>query len=175
MKKIYLLSLLMAASLGLFAQGGTWVSQATGFSDLSSGVRHVSVVDTNTVWICSYDGSGGAANRQDYSRTTDGGATWAAGLIPGAAATLDWSMIYGLDANTAWAMLYNTAAAGGGLWKTSDGGSTWSQQGVGSIFAGSLSFPNVVHFWDANNGMVMGDPTPATWFEIHTTNDGGAT
>jgi hypothetical protein len=175
MKKIYLLSLLMAASIGLFAQGGTWVSQATGFSDLSSGVRHVSVVDTNTVWICSYDGSGGAANRQDYSRTTDGGATWAAGLIPGAAATLDWSMIYGLDANTAWAMLYNTAAAGGGLWKTSDGGSTWSQQGVGSIFAGSLSFPNVVHFWDANNGMVMGDPTPATWFEIHTTNDGGAT
>lgn len=173
MKKFYVLSLFIAMAFSALSQTATWVSQATGFIPVSSGVRYVSVADTNTVWICAYDGSGGAANRQDYSHTSDGGATWTSGTIPGAAATFDWSMIYGLDANTAWAMLYNSAAAGGGLYKTADGGQTWAQQGVGTIFNGTLSFPNVVHFWDANNGFIMGDPSPATWFEIYTTNDGG--
>src|SRR5205085_8428842 len=31
---------------------------------------------------------------------------------------------------------------------------------------------NIVYFWDANNGMCMGDPTGG-YFEIYTTSDGG--
>ena len=173
MKKLYTLFAFMLIAASVSAQTATWVSQATGFNDLSSGVRFVSVVDTNTVWICSYDGSGGNANRQDYSRTTDGGATWAAAQIPGVPANYNWSMIYGLDANTAWSVFYNASGAGGGVYKTTDGGATWSQQGVGTVFSGSLSFPNVVHFWDANNGFLMGDPSPSNWFELYTTTDGG--
>lgn len=163
---------MILASVGTYAQTGVWLSQATGFTPVSSGVRNVSVVDANTVWISSYDGSGGGANRQDFSMTIDGGANWMAGNTP-APVSYDWSMIYGLDQNTAWACFYNAVAgSGGGIWKTTDGGGTWTQQGLGTIFNAS-SFPNVVHFWDANVGFVMGDPNPGTQFEIWTTTDGG--
>lgn len=175
MKKLLLFAFIVLGVLNVQAQG-TWVSQATNFIPVSSGVRYVSAVDTNVVWICSYDGSGGGANRQDFSRTIDGGNTWVAGTITGAAATLDWSMIYGLDSSTAWAMLYSTvASATGGIYKTTDGGATWTQQGAGTIYNNlNQSFPNVVHFWDANNGFAMGDPE-AGFYEIYTTTDGGTT
>ncbi len=173
MKKRLLIGLLFLSAIAAKAQG-VWVSQATGFADVSSGVRNVCAVDSNVVWIASYDGSGGGANRQDFSRTIDGGATWAAAAVTGVPASHDWSMINAVDANNAWAVFYNAnVGSGGGIWHTSDGGATWTQQGVGSIF-NSSSFPNVVHFWDANVGFAMGDPNP-TEFEIYTTTDGGAT
>ncbi|MBK9048295.1 MAG: T9SS type A sorting domain-containing protein [Bacteroidetes bacterium] len=157
---------------GVQAQG-TWVPQATGFPNTSTGVFNISVCDANTVWISSYDGAGTAANLRDFSVTIDGGSTWIPGVVP-APAGHAWSMIHGLDATTAWAIFYNaTAGTGGGIWKTTDGGVTWNQQGVGTIFNAS-SFPNVVHFWNANDGFTMGDPNP-TEFELYTTVDGGTT
>lgn len=159
--------------LGFGASAQSWVSQATGFPNVSTGVFNVSAVDQNVVWISSYDGSGGAANYRDFSRTTDGGNTWIPGVVS-APAGHGWSMIFGLNADTAWAVLYNaTVGTGGGIWKTTDGGGTWIQQGVGTIFNAS-SFPNVVHFWNATDGFAMGDPNPSE-FEIYTTTDGGTT
>lgn len=172
MKKLLLSGLVLLSVIAANAQG-IWVSQATNFTDVSSGVRNVAAVDSNVVWISSYDGSGGQASRQDYSRTTDGGATWVSG-VTGCPTTYDWSMICATDANNAWACYYNAAAgSGGGIWHTSDGGATWAQQGVGTIYNAS-SFPDVVHFWDNNVGFTMGDPN-TTEFEIYTTTDGGAT
>ncbi|MBK9399736.1 MAG: hypothetical protein IPN36_02430 [Bacteroidetes bacterium] len=174
MKKLLLFAFILIGLTNVNAQG-VWVSQATNFTPVSSGVRHISAVDTNIVWICSYDGSGGAANRQDFSRTIDGGTTWAAGTITGAPATHDWAMIYGLNADTAWSVLYSTSTAvAGGIYKTTDGGATWTQQGAGVIYNNlSQSFPNVVHFWDANNGFAMGDPEGG-FYELYTTIDGGS-
>ena len=173
MKKQLLIIASMLFSVGAYSQA-TWVSQATGFVDVSTGVRNVSAPDANNVWIATYDGSGGAANRTDFSRTTDGGATWTPGTIP-APAGYNWSMIFGLDAMNAWAMYYDAVVGtGGGIWHTSDGGATWAQQGVGTIFNAN-SFPDVVHFWNANDGVSFGDPNPATDFEIYTTTNGGTT
>lgn len=171
-KQLLAVAISCLSVLGVQAQG-TWVPQATGFPNVSTGVFNVSVCDANTVWISSYDGSGGQANVRDFSVTIDGGATWIPGVVP-APAGHAWSMIHGLDATTAWAIFYNaTAGTGGGIWKTTDGGVTWNQQGVGTIFNAS-SFPNVVHFWNANEGFAMGDPNP-TEFELYTSADGGAT
>jgi Secretion system C-terminal sorting domain len=173
MKKQLLFIALALSSMTTFAQSGVWAPQATGFTPVSSGVRNISVVDTNIVWISSYDGSGGTANRQDFSMTTNGGANWTAGNIP-APVSHDWSMIFGLSASTAWACFYNAdAGARGQIWKTIDGGSTWNQQGAGVIFNAAASFPNVVHFWDDSIGVSIGDPTPGTQYEIYTTTDGG--
>ena len=108
MKKQLLFIASFLISLGVNAQA-VWVSEATGFTDVSSGVFNVSAIDTNTVWISSYDGSGGMANRSDYSRTLDGGATWVAGTVP-TPAGYNWSMINAVDANNAWALFYDGIA-----------------------------------------------------------------
>ncbi|MFM7824342.1 MAG: WD40/YVTN/BNR-like repeat-containing protein, partial [Bacteroidota bacterium] len=158
MKRTLLSLLCFVLSIsGAMAQGGTWVSQATGFPNTSTGVFNISVVDQNVVWISSYDGSGSNLNFRDYSVTIDGGATWIPGVVP-APAGHAWSQIFGLNDQVAWAVMYNaTAGSGGGIWKTTDGGVTWNQQGAGQIFnTAGVSFPNVVHFWDANNGFCMG-------------------
>jgi hypothetical protein len=170
MKKILLVFSLFLFNLSVNAQG-TWVSQATGFTPVSSGVRYVSPVDTNIVWICSYDGSAGGANRQDFSRTIDGGMNWTAGVVP-VPASHDWGMIFALNADTAWSVFYDAVATnGGGIWKTMDGGVTWAQQDSGLIYD-ATSFPNVVHFWDADTGWTMGDPNTLD-YEMYTTVDGG--
>jgi hypothetical protein len=172
-KQLLSLAALTLFAVGVNAQGGTWVPQATGFPNISTGVFNISVADSATVWISSYDGSGAAANYRDYSMTIDGGATWIPGVVP-APVGYAWSQIFGLDNQTAWAVMYNAVAgAGGGVWKTTDGGVLWTQQGVGTIY-NATSFPDVVHFWDANTGFTMGDPNSAE-FEIYTTADGGTT
>lgn len=173
MKKQILTVLLSLLGVGAFAQTATWVSQATGFTPVSSGVRYVSAADSNVVWISSYDGSGGGANRQDFSRTVNGGLNWTAGNT-GAPANYDWSMIFGVNADTAFSVFFNAVAgSGGAIYRTADGGATWQQVGAGSIFNAS-SFPNVVHFWNSRDGWAMGDPNNG-YFEMYTTNDGGDT
>ncbi len=172
MKKILLFIALFFAGFAIQAQY-VWVPQATGFADVSSGVFNVSAVDSNVVWISSYDGSGAAATRNDYSRTVDGGQTWVPGTT-GCPSNYAWSMIHAYNADTAWAMYYNaTAGAGGGIFFTGDGGSTWTQQGVGTIF-NATSFPDVVYFWGGLQGLAMGDPNTSE-FEIYTTTDAGTT
>ncbi|MFM9051353.1 MAG: T9SS type A sorting domain-containing protein [Bacteroidota bacterium] len=173
MKK-QLLSICFALfAAGVFAQG-TWVSQATNFAPVSSGVRYISPVDTNVLWICAYDGSGGGADRRDYSRTLDGGQQWTAATVP-VSNTYDWSMIHGVSADTAFAVFYDpTAATGGGIWRTTDAGATWTQCGAGQMYATGASFPNVVHFWNSQEGWAMGDPLGG-YFELYKTLDGGNT
>ena len=176
MKKLLLIFLMLFTYLGGNAQG-VWVSQATGFSTTSSGVRNIAVVDTSVVWISPYDGTGGQFPRQDFSRTIDGGAHWVTGTTT-APPFWDYAMIAATDVNNAWAVFYNTAVspAGQGLiFHTTDGGTNWSAQSPGVIYStAGESFPNIIHFWNNNEGVVVGDPANGE-FEIYTTADGGNT
>ena len=118
-------------------------------------------MDENICW-------GINTNNSQYLRTTDGGKNWTVSTITGATG-LKGGSISAIDANTAYvAMNSNT---NDGIFKTTDGGLTWVKQG--SAFSGSGGFPNVVHFFDANNGVCAGDPRNGYW-EIYTTTDGGA-
>jgi len=85
-------------------------------------------------------------------------------------------MITAVDANTAWLSAYPTAAATGGIWKTTNGGTSWTRQNS-ATFNDAASFTNVVHFWDANEGFCQGDPIGAGngEFELYRTTNGGTT
>lgn len=151
---------------------GQWVSQATGFTTATRGIGQIIITDNNTAWATAYDGSVPVDVIQEYTRTTDDGTTWVPGAVT-SPANREWSCFTAIDDQTAWAMFYNsTSATKGYIYKTSDGGQTWSQQGS-TLFQSATSFGNVIYFWDANTGVAMGDP-PSGEFEIYTTSDGGA-
>jgi photosystem II stability/assembly factor-like uncharacterized protein len=96
--------------------------------------------------------------------------------VSAAPSTYAWSCFAAIDENTAWALFYKASTGStGGVYKTTDGGGTWSQQGAGSIFnTAGASFPDVIYFWDANTGVAIGDPVNNE-YEIYTTTDGGTT
>ncbi|MFZ4523669.1 MAG: T9SS type A sorting domain-containing protein [Bacteroidales bacterium] len=172
MKKILLSFVaIMALSLGVYAQ---WTEQATGFATASRGIRCVYPVNSQIVWASAYDGSGGAAACQDLTVTTNGGTLWTARTISGVSA-LDISNVVAVDADKAWAGMYPPGAVttGQGIYKTTDGGLTWTRQAT-ATFSNASSFVDVVYFWDQNLGYCVGDPINGD-FEIYTTDDGGTT
>jgi len=170
MKKLLLLSFL---ALGFTSQAQYWEAKATGFSTASTGVNEIRWVDANNVWITGYDGSGGGAQFQVFSKSTDGGNTWTAGPINLGNTNLGIGGLFPLSSTVAYVAAFpNTTTVQGGIWKTVNGGSTWTKQPSASYNTGTDSFTNMVYFWDANNGVTAGDPAGG-YFEIYTTTNGG--
>ena len=151
---------------------GGWTIQNTGFTTQSRGVKNISIVDENIVWITAYDGSGDGDNVQEFSRTNDNGQNWSPGLIDVGNSELGISMIHAISYNTAWVVAYPfNNLSYGGIFKTTDGGATWNRQNTASYSAPG-AFPNVVYFWDENIGFAQGDPVDGE-YELYTTVDGG--
>ena len=154
----------------------SWVEQGTKFPE-NYGIDEMVIVDANTVWTFPYDGSGGPANYPKMvSRTVNGGATWTASTVAGPGGNALISDITALDGNNAWIVTapHSAGPNANRIWKTANGGSTWTQQASG-YQAGS--FANHIYFWDANNGWTSGDPFPVVGgkFEMYKTSNGGAT
>ena len=151
---------------------GGWAVQNTGFANQSRGVKNISIVNENTVWITAYDGSGNGDNIQEFSRTNDNGQNWSPGLIDVGNSELGISMIHAISYETAWVVAYPfNNLSYGGIYKTTDGGLTWNRQNTASYSAPG-AFPNVVYFWDENIGFAQGDPVDGE-YELYTTIDGG--
>jgi photosystem II stability/assembly factor-like uncharacterized protein len=177
-----LLSILSFSAL-VSISNAQWVKQDTAFTigsipATSLNANDLFAVDGNVAWSMS-ERPGTTSSPQffsnQFSKTVDGGATWTHGTIAALTDTT-WraSNITAVDGNTALACFYgDNASSFGGVYRTTDGGATWTLCPIAWAGASS-SFPNVVHMFDANNGMVMGDPAGVE-FEIFTTSDGGAT
>ena len=174
MKKILLALALISFTATTNAQ--TWTAQATSFSTPSRGLNEIIVIDANTVWATAYDGATTTNNVQEFTRTTNGGSSWTPGTINVGNTALSIGNISAVDANTAWVSVSDPTTGGGGAWKTSDAGVTWTQQNT-TGFTSATSWCDGVHFFDANTGIAFGDPdtATATTFEVYRTTDGGAT
>jgi photosystem II stability/assembly factor-like uncharacterized protein len=171
MKKILLSAVALIISSSVYSQ---WTTQSSAFTTPSRGIAGLEVYDANTVWAYALDGSGGGENVQEFTRTSNGGATWTSGTIDVGDPTLTISNVSGVSATTAWAgALVSTPTDGlGAVYKTVDGGMTWTPQ---QFFSTSgQSFLNFVHAFDANNAVAGGDPE-GNEFELYTTSNGGTT
>jgi photosystem II stability/assembly factor-like uncharacterized protein len=130
---------LLLASL---APAQSWIMQPAG---TTASLRGVSVVSADVVWA---SGTGGT-----YLRTLDGGKTWHAQAVPGAA-TLDFRGVRAFSPNEALLMASGDGAQSA-VYQTADGGVTWK-----------LLYPNrdAKGFFDAivapkpGTGWVLGDP-----------------
>ncbi len=107
-------------------------------------LQAVSPVNDRVVWASGLGGT--------YTRTTDGGRTWTAGVVPGAEA-LQFRDVEGISARTAYLL-----AAGVGtdsrIYKTTDGGQTWTLQFQNEDPNG---FYDCFAFWSRNRGITMAD------------------
>ncbi len=176
-RKLLLLLGLVVAGFSVSAQKA-FHTQNSGFATASRGINDFDVVDSNIVWAVAYDGSGAAATIRDFTVTTDGGYSWLAGAVKGTTATAlnnyGLANISAINGTTAYASIYPVTTAIGlqGVYKTENAGATWTKVSTGA-FTNASSFINVVHFFDAQNGIAAGDPANG-YFEIYTTSNGGA-
>jgi photosystem II stability/assembly factor-like uncharacterized protein len=157
----------------VIVRNSEWISQASAFVNPSRGIMYLQAVDSLVVWATAYDGLNVNSPIQELTHTENGGETWTSGTIPGCSG-LALSMVFALNGDTAYCPMHWVAGSNPkGIYFTTDGGSSWSRQATAS-FSDPASFPNVVHFFDKNNGFCMGDPI-AGEYEIYTTENGGIT
>ena len=166
--KTYFILVGQSSTLGESA----WEEQNTHFAAQYRASYNIDIVDPQNVWFTTMNGTDGTVAR-DFGVTNDGGTTWVpktfsydAQWMPG-----DISAISG---TTAWVANYSGETNGNGaIFKTTDGGDTWTRQGE-ELYQNSASFLNVIHFFNENEGYVQGDPVSGN-FEIFRTTDGGDT
>ncbi|MEO8146320.1 MAG: T9SS type A sorting domain-containing protein [Bacteroidia bacterium] len=175
MKKRLLTAIII---LSAFAANAQWINQNVplvyeGYMD------RVEAVNANTAWGTTISVAAGTGTQtRDFVRTIDGGTTWTKGVVNCTPTTLRTSNIYPLDDTTAYVSMFFPTSAGGKVYKTTDGGTNWTQVGS-NMFTGLTAFADFVYFWNAQNGIAMGDPvgpTAATGkYDIYLTTDSGAT
>ena len=174
MKKNYTVFLLVLLCAGANAQKWTKVNIP---KDNLSFISEMKTPTATAVWglesvFDPTSGSQSPTNR--FIRSTDGGATWAKKTLNAGNGNYLLSNIDPLNGDTCYAAMYDGAVGtGGGIFATTNSGTTWTQLGKGVIFDAS-SFPNWVYFRNAKQGIAMGDARgPGTKFEIWLTNDYG--
>ncbi len=153
-------------------QGVCWIAQDAGFAGAAQrGIASISPVSSTVVWASAYDGDQPSRNVMEFTRTSDGGNTWTSGVILADTSTYTLSNIFGMDANTCYATLAPKTGTGGKTLKTTDGGLNWTEV-TATNWTGSWA--DIVAFFDANNGIAVGDPI-TNKIIVYTTSDAGAT
>ena len=162
MKKLLLLFLFSVSLMNAQIPVTTdyWTEYPTSQPAASTGMRSISIVDANVAWLNNTCGTTGCTTIRRFSRTINGGTVWNTSAIDlgAAAANLEIANIHGVSADVAFASVFpKTAGAIGGIYKTINAGVTWTRQPT-ATYGSADSFANIVYFWDANNGVTMGDP-----------------
>ena len=135
-------------------------------------VNQISIVDNDVVWVTGFSGPPSNAK---WSRSTDGGLTWQSGNYNFANSDFGISSIFAISDTRAYVSVHPLTSAPQnvvGVWLTVDAGATWTQQ-TSAVFNTAASWPNFIHFFDQNHGLVVGDPSVSGNYEIYTTTNGG--
>ncbi|MBD0326616.1 MAG: hypothetical protein ICV68_09300, partial [Pyrinomonadaceae bacterium] len=149
---------LLASVLCVDVACAQWVVQPSG---TTVRFRGVSAVNSSVAWASGDKGT--------FARTVDGGATWSAGVVPGASA-LDFRDVDAFDEKTAYLLAIGPGEQSR-IYKTTNGGHEWTLQFTNS---NPKAFFDAMAFWDRDNGIAVSDPVDGR-FLIITTRDGGRT
>ena len=133
-----------------------WQGQNSG---TTADFRGLSAVSAKVAWA--------SGTRGTFVKTSDGGASWQVGQVPGGEA-LDFRDVDAFDENTAYLLSIGNGESSR-IYKTTDGGKNWSLQFKNSD---REAFFDAMAFWDEQNGVAFSDPVKGK-FVVIKTEDGG--
>lgn len=174
-KQLMCIGLCSALHLSLSAQ---WQTVNTG---LPNNLSHytMSTPSKDVVWTTLIDWNEDynidATNGNFLIRTTNGGASWQRSAVyPTSPAELATN-VYALDALNAFVGTVDFNSGAAYLYRTSDGGASWTvlDEANNGISFEPFGFIDDIRFFDAQNGIILGDPDATGRFVIYTTRDGG--
>jgi photosystem II stability/assembly factor-like uncharacterized protein len=145
----------LAAALA--AASATWIPRPTG---TDAELRGLAVLDAKHAWA---GGSGGTVVR------TRDGERWEKLAPPAGGEELDFRDVESLGGDIVVLMSAGKGDAAR-IYRSMNGGATWTLSDTNPDKDG---FYDALAFWDANNGLVMGDPVDGR-FVVRATRDGGA-
>ena len=156
---LLLIVILPLATLSL-AQRGSNIHQPTltpQNSGTTQGLIAVSPVNSRVVWA---SGRGGT-----FVRTTDGGETWKAGVVPGAE-TLQFRDVQGVSEKVAYLSSIGSNPGDFRIYKTEDGGATWTMQFQNQTVG---AFYDCFAFWTPRRGIAHSDSVNGKFPDLRTT------
>jgi photosystem II stability/assembly factor-like uncharacterized protein len=127
-------------------------------SGTTNGLIAVSPVNPQVVWASGRNGT--------FTVTTDGGETWNAGVVPGAEA-LQFRDVQAFSARVAYLMSIGDNPTDFRVYKTLDGGATWTIQFENQNPSG---FYDAFAFWTPHRGILHGDSINGVFPDFRTTN-----
>lgn len=133
-----------------------WTAQ---HAETNASLRGLSVVSDDVAWA---SGTGGT-----FLWTTDAGAHWRVGTVPGAT-SLDFRDVHAVSLDTAYLMAAGQDTAR--IYRTTDRGTHWTLQ-YENLEKGA--FLDAITFFDARHALALGDPVGGH-FLLLSTDDAGA-
>jgi photosystem II stability/assembly factor-like uncharacterized protein len=126
-------------------------------SGTTNGLISVWPVNPQVVWACGRNGT--------FTLTTDGGQTWNASVVPGAE-TLQFRDVQAFSASVAYLMSIGANPADFRIYKTTDGGATWTMQFENQ---NPNAFYDGFAFWTPNRGIAHSDSFNGVFPDLRTT------
>src|SRR5207248_771605 len=126
-------------------------------SGTTNGLIAVWPVNPQVVWACGRNGT--------FTRTTNGGQTWTAGVVPGAE-TLQLRDVQAFSRDVAYLMSIGNNPTDFRVYKTLDGGATWTIQFEN---ANPNAFYDGFAFWTPHRGILHSDSVNGVFPDLRTT------
>src|SRR5215469_16907502 len=161
-KRSLFLILLIAAAATVVNAEDEWRPQQPTLTPEHSGTTQlliaVSPVNSRVVWAA---GAGGT-----YVVTTNGGATWKSGVVPGAE-SLQFRDVEGVSDKVAYLLSIGNDTTDFRIYKTVDGGASWTIEFENHT---ANAFYDCFAFWTPRRGFAHSDSVDGVFPELRTTN-----